>query len=141
MSRHPTEPCGTPAAAKRHWRKNEPLCPACRTASRLDSADRKGYDPLTASGAPDHRDLRNNLPVLAPYYRNGRLCPPPRCGTGPATGALRGVDRLRDLAYGPDSAWHPVPPFRMPRGPVIEWCPDCRYRTDSPGHRIECGDD
>ena len=28
------KPCGTPAAARRHQRAGEPLCPACQTAWR-----------------------------------------------------------------------------------------------------------
>lgn len=35
-----SSPCGTPAAARRHWRRGEPLDEACRQASRRDRADR-----------------------------------------------------------------------------------------------------
>jgi hypothetical protein len=29
-SRYLTKPCGTPAAARRHLRHNEPVCPQCK---------------------------------------------------------------------------------------------------------------
>jgi hypothetical protein len=34
-------PCGTPAAARRHYRRGEPLCEACKGASKRDSVERR----------------------------------------------------------------------------------------------------
>lgn len=39
--RHNLEPCGTTAAARRHQRRNEPLCPPCSHASRQDRHRRR----------------------------------------------------------------------------------------------------
>lgn len=35
------QPCGTPAAARRHHRRKEPLCPACIAASSHQRKNRK----------------------------------------------------------------------------------------------------
>jgi len=35
-----SSPCGTPAAARRHWRRGEPLDEACRQASCRDRRER-----------------------------------------------------------------------------------------------------
>lgn len=40
-----TYPCGTLAAARRHYRHGEPLCKACKQAERRDSADRYAKNP------------------------------------------------------------------------------------------------
>lgn len=39
--RHNLEPCGTTAAARRHQRRNEPLCPPCSHAIRQDRHRRR----------------------------------------------------------------------------------------------------
>ena len=60
------KPCGTPAAARRHWRKKEPLCEACKQAHRNESAAR-GLGTCSA----DHRPIRNGLPEFVPYVYRG----------------------------------------------------------------------
>lgn len=63
------KPCGTPAAARRHWRRHEPLCEACSRAHRNEQAARGGHDPGVHSF--DHREIRNGLPDFVPYIYRG----------------------------------------------------------------------
>lgn len=55
------KPCGTPAAARRHWRLGEELCDACREADRQYQRDRRGGGPFrpapcgTLGGYRKHR--------------------------------------------------------------------------------------
>jgi hypothetical protein len=65
----PSHPCGTPAAARRHWRHGEPPCGDCLNAYRADQAERRGY--LGNGQSPDYREIRNGLP-WKPYVYNGR---------------------------------------------------------------------
>ncbi len=62
-------PCGTPAAARRHWRNGEPLDDACLQASRREKADRKGFRDGAQSAA--RRETRNGLPEFRPYAYRG----------------------------------------------------------------------
>ena len=63
--------CGTPAAARRHYRRGDkPLidyCQTCAQAARLHWAERQG----TAAGnlSPDRREIRNGLPFVPYVYR------------------------------------------------------------------------
>ena len=63
--------CGTPVAARRHYRRGEkPLasyCQTCAQAARRNWAERRG----TAAGnmSPDTRELRNGLPFVPYHYR------------------------------------------------------------------------
>lgn len=59
-------PCGTPAAARRHRRRKEPLDEACRLAARADAAERKGVTRLLGE---DHREIRNGIPWRPYRYR------------------------------------------------------------------------
>ena len=59
-------PCGTPAAARRHHRRGEPLDEACRQAQRREKA-RDAYAAATMSD--DNRPRRNGLPVRPYTYR------------------------------------------------------------------------
>lgn len=63
------KPCGTPAAARRHQRRGEPLCETCRQAARREKAGRIGVMPGTDS--PDYREVRNGLPEFRPYVYRG----------------------------------------------------------------------
>ena len=60
-------PCGTIAAARRHYRRHEVIDFECRQAMARDVADRAGRP-----GAPmlldDPRIIRNGLPWWRPYY-------------------------------------------------------------------------
>ena len=69
----PEQPCGTPAAAKRHARRGEPPCPACAQAGRLAQAQRRGSDPYGTStrAVPDLRPVRNGFPEFRPYVYRG----------------------------------------------------------------------
>ena len=62
-------PCGTPAAARRHYRRGEPLDYACLQAN----ANAKSDDPwVTGPNAqPDPRPVRNGIP-WKPYVYRGR---------------------------------------------------------------------
>jgi hypothetical protein len=59
----PAEPCGTAAAGRRHYRRGE-HCEVCRAAQ----ARARAQAPATLT--PDHREKRNDMPVV-PYYRHG----------------------------------------------------------------------
>lgn len=59
----PLQPCGTTAAALRHWRRGEELCDACREAQRAATEARRGGPnpkPVQPCGTPAgrqrHRD-------------------------------------------------------------------------------------
>ena len=57
-------PCGTPAAARRHWRRREPLDEACLQANRRKCR-------INVRGlAHDRREIRNGIP-WKPYRYNG----------------------------------------------------------------------
>ena len=57
-------PCGTAAAARRHWRRGEPLDELCLQAARRDRGS-------TGRQAPDRRARRNGLPAFRPYVYRG----------------------------------------------------------------------
>ena len=59
----PYQPCGTPAAARRHYRHGEPPCHDCAAASRADRSDKPGI-------SEDWRPVRNGIP-WKPYRYNG----------------------------------------------------------------------
>jgi hypothetical protein len=64
-------PCGTSAGAKRHYRRGERPCEECRTAANRERL---------APGAlrvmePDRREVRNHLPLIAPYRWRARRYP------------------------------------------------------------------
>ena len=61
-------PCGTPAAARRHWRRGEPLDQACLQAHRNDRAKRLGYAAGNTQ-VPDWREIRNGIPWKPYRYR------------------------------------------------------------------------
>jgi hypothetical protein len=61
------EPCGTPAAARRHRRRHEPLCEACRQAERTRRGQRDGFTGGAQSS--DTRQIRNGLPWKPYAYR------------------------------------------------------------------------
>jgi hypothetical protein len=64
------EPCGTPAAARRHQRRHEPLDEACRRAASLARTRyAQGDGPGGRSLSPDTREIRNGLPWKAYAYR------------------------------------------------------------------------
>jgi hypothetical protein len=68
----PTEPCGTPAAAQRHYRRGEKPCLSCAAAARTAKALRTGADPWDTShggGTWDPRPVRNGIPVRLYVYR------------------------------------------------------------------------
>ena len=62
--RQPEQPCGTTAAAQRHYRRRERLCAACQLAVDL-ARNRLG------TMRPDHREIRNGLPEFRPYRYRG----------------------------------------------------------------------
>jgi hypothetical protein len=61
-------PCGTAAAARRHGKKGEPLCAACKEAQRLQTAERTGS---AVNRVSEIRETRNGLPEFAPYVYRG----------------------------------------------------------------------
>ena len=65
-------PCGTEAAARRHWRNGEPIDDACRHAARRARSQRAGHAG-TGNGelVPDLRERRNGLPEFRPYVYRG----------------------------------------------------------------------
>jgi hypothetical protein len=67
---HRLAPCGTPAAARRHWRRGEPLDEACRQADRNRGARCRGY-AFGNTQVPDRREKRNGLPEFRPYTYQG----------------------------------------------------------------------
>jgi hypothetical protein len=70
-TRRNLEPCGTPAAARRHNRHGEPLCDACRRAAALAHSIRTGSDPwrISPDSRPDGRPVRNGIPWQPYIYR------------------------------------------------------------------------
>jgi hypothetical protein len=64
-------PCGTPAAARRHYRRGEKPCPPCAAAARTAQAVRNGSDPWRPGPdeTPDYRPVRNGIPVRLYVYR------------------------------------------------------------------------
>jgi hypothetical protein len=74
--RKPERPCGTAAAARRHYKLREPLDEACKSAVRRQSAEsnaRRGTGPGDAgSKTADFREFRNGLPEFRPYVYRGR---------------------------------------------------------------------
>ena len=47
----PSEPCGTLAAYRRHYRRGEPPCDACRIARNREKAEKAGM--MSAAAVPD----------------------------------------------------------------------------------------
>jgi hypothetical protein len=70
MARGELKPCGTAAAGRRHLRRGEPVCPACRAAFRREKADAR-----RRAGKPERwslgevREIRNGLPWKPYRYR------------------------------------------------------------------------
>jgi hypothetical protein len=73
--RKPERPCGTAAAARRHYKHGELLDEACKAAVRRQSAEsnaRRGTGPGDAgSKTADSREVRNGLPEFRPYVYRG----------------------------------------------------------------------
>lgn len=73
--RKPERPCGTAAAARRHYKHGEPLDEACKAAVRRQSAEsnaRRGTGPgQSGSKTADYREVRNGLPGFRPYVYRG----------------------------------------------------------------------
>jgi hypothetical protein len=59
------KPCGTPAAARRHYRRGEPLDAACRAVEHRRLAGN------ASEMSPDYRETRNGLPEFRPYVYRG----------------------------------------------------------------------
>lgn len=51
-------PCGTPAAARRHWRRGEPACMACAEAANLARIARRAKGPVTPRQPVEHGTRR-----------------------------------------------------------------------------------
>jgi hypothetical protein len=66
------QPCGTPAAAHRHYRHNEPLDEACRLAYAADSLRRYHEAPDPLPDGPEIRPIRNGMPWKPYVYRAPR---------------------------------------------------------------------
>ncbi len=62
-------PCGTAAAARRHWRNGEPLDEACLQAARREKAGKQTGQAQLRSVA--RRETRNGLPEFRPYVYRG----------------------------------------------------------------------
>jgi hypothetical protein len=62
-----TQPCGTPAGARRHYRRGEKPCAACLAAQRGDQARRRGHE--AGAQTPDPREIRNGIPWRPYRYR------------------------------------------------------------------------
>lgn len=52
MSRRPLQPCGTPAAYKRHRVRGEQACDACKAAENRAQQQRRGYVAKHVPRAP-----------------------------------------------------------------------------------------
>jgi hypothetical protein len=65
-------PCGTAAAARRHYRHHEPLCAACLEANREDVARRAGREPGVGKLSAPLSAVRNGLPIVAYQWRQRR---------------------------------------------------------------------
>lgn len=59
------KPCGTPAAARRHRRKGEPLCDVCEQAVRDEKNSRK--DAERANAAVKAQEVAATLPEHSPH--------------------------------------------------------------------------
>jgi hypothetical protein len=62
-------PCGTPAAARRHYRHGEPPCGACLAANQNEKARQMGHQG--GGQSIDRRDIRNGIPEFRPYVYRG----------------------------------------------------------------------
>lgn len=62
-------PCGTAAAARRHYKRGEPLDEDCKAAVRREKADRSGGQSSVLS--IDRREIRNDMPEFIPYKYRG----------------------------------------------------------------------
>ena len=62
-------PCGTASAARRHARRGEELCDACKTARRLQTAERQAS--TEANRLVDTREIRNGIPEMGGYRYRG----------------------------------------------------------------------
>lgn len=67
------QPCGTAAAARRHWRRGEKPCDECLQAARREKADKMGHDP--GGQSISRRALRNGLPITPGYSYQARTYP------------------------------------------------------------------
>jgi hypothetical protein len=65
-------PCGTAAAARRHYRRHEPLDAACVEANRQDTARRAGRPGAWGSLSDPLSAVRNGLPIVAYRWRERR---------------------------------------------------------------------
>jgi hypothetical protein len=66
-------PCGTEAAARRHYRHGEAVDEACRVAANRRHAERGGGgEPYRETSAPPPAAARNGLPVVAYEYGKHR---------------------------------------------------------------------
>jgi hypothetical protein len=64
------KPCGTPAAYRRHYRRGELPCPACRGADARRKPGSRGAGAVPADDGP----ARNGLPIV-PYAYRARTYP------------------------------------------------------------------
>lgn len=73
MGRKAVKPCGTVAALRRHYKRNEPVCEACAEARRQRTAEdyAKRSGRWAPSSGPDRRMIRNGLPEFRPYVYRG----------------------------------------------------------------------
>lgn len=67
------QPCGTPAALRRHYKQKTPVCDLCAVVRKqmtaVDYARRTGR--WAPSSGPEQRPIRNGLPVVANYVYRG----------------------------------------------------------------------
>jgi len=71
MSRE-LKPCGTYAAAQRHYKNSEKLCGPCAEAMRQHVASvRAARGRNDGELTPDRREIRNDLPEFRPYRYRG----------------------------------------------------------------------
>lgn len=68
MLREPA-PCGSEAAARRHYRHGEPVDPACRAAANRAHVERTGGDPYAANEPEPQAAARNGLPIVSYQYQ------------------------------------------------------------------------
>ena len=62
-------PCGTASAARRHARRGEELCDACKRARRLQTAERQVMEASVRM--IDTREVRNGIPEMGGYRYRG----------------------------------------------------------------------
>lgn len=73
------KPCGTFAAARRHWRNGEDPCDACREAELEYQRARLGYKPFKAAACGTVSGYRR-------HWRNGeQACPECNAANAEAT--------------------------------------------------------